>query len=163
MAENALERLYAESLSMDEQKYTADDLLDAEGEDNFIEKMSTESKDFLMSKIQKVELDEVPIEDKEFSSIDDFIDGDTVEEDEDDEQTGVVEEPKRGRGRPRKTPIEDETPSNKVPTVKVSNLDSFMDSLAKDLIEELRVSNYKTRNFSQEQMLVILNYLEEKI
>lgn len=162
MAENALERLYADSASMNENKYSADDLLDAEGEENFIEKMSTESKDFLLSKIQKVELDEAPIEDEEFSSIDDFIDDDVVE-DEDDEEETIVEEPKRGRGRPRKNPVEEETTSIKAQPTKVSDLDSFMDSLAKDLIEELRASNYKTRNFSQEQMLVILNYLEEKI
>lgn len=155
MPDNALERLYAESLTKDEQQYSTEDLLDSEEGENFFEKMSNESKDYLMSKIQKVELEEVQLEEPE-PTVEDIFD-------EDEEEEEIVEEPKRGRGRPRKIQTTDDEVSTSTQNVPITSLNMFMDSLAKDLINELRTSNYKTRNFSREQMLVILNYLEEKI
>ena len=46
---------------------------------------------------------------------------------------------------------------------RINSLNMFMDSLARDLIQELRDKQYETRNFNREQMLVILDYLEKKI
>lgn len=159
----ALERLYEDtnSLHNDGSQYSVEDLLDMEDEGTILNRMSNESKETLFSKIEKVELDdeqafeepelnEEPFEEIEVEQIPE------VEE---------VQEVKRGRGRPRKeetVQVKDDDEDRKLP-VSISSLDKFMDSLAKDLIQELRDKKYETRNFNREQMLVILDYLEKKI
>ena len=164
MGKDALQRLYEDSSSLsnlEKFQYSLDEQLDGlQEEEDFIGTMGKDAQETLMSKIQKVEMDE---EEKE--KISNFLNED-VEEDsfkEDDEEEGIEEseeeiEVKRGRGRPRKNPEESTQP------LKTSNnFNAFMDSLARDLVKELKNSNYTTRNFSREQMLVILDYLEKKI
>lgn len=159
MPNDALQRLYEDSLNSSGQNFSSTYSMEEEIEDeddNFIDMMSQKSKEALFSKVPQpvsLEEDENEIEEQE-----------PVQEEDEDEQ--LQEEPveieqKRGRGRPRK---EETTYVKPQPQKPISNkFEFFMDSLAKDLIEELKESNYRTRNFNKEQMMVILNYLEEKI
>lgn len=112
----------------------------------------------------KVELDDTEEE----------IEDEEIKEDTEELEEPVVEQ-KRGRGRPRKKPLEESDSTktstqviqkatvNTNSTEDIKSLNDFMDSLAKDLINELRESNYRTRNFNKKQMNVILDYLENKI
>ena len=221
MAMDALERLFEDAKNSSRNQasqYTIDDQLDID--DDFLGVMSDSSKDRLLSRIQKVDLDENEslveepldepsndlkdfneniktaldynlvdesneeenIEEDEFKfgqvkldDIDDESDEEDSEEEEEEKEEPVVEQ-KRGRGRPRKKPLEEsnsttkttESPiqkstSSNILTADIKSLNDFMDSLAKDLINELRESNYRTRNFNKKQMNVILDYIENKI
>lgn len=199
MAKNALERLFEEASNnsnLDKSQYSIDEQLDIE-EDEFIDAMSDASKAAFLSKVQKVELEEpnieedLKMEEEAKTRMEDFLNDDIedeedsedllddVSEEEDEEKLNeeleVPEEPKRGRGRPRKYPIQDteqstkeEQPVEEKVVIKeekqsINSMSAFMDSLAKDVIEDLKKSDYKTRNYSKEQMLVILNYILEKI
>jgi hypothetical protein len=156
---NALEKLYAdmnrEHSSTEE--YSIDELLESENNQSIFDIMGDEAKNSIMSKIEKVDLDEVPeVENNNFNNV------------EIDAQVNIEpQEVKRGRGRPRKEETlqssrEDDNDEKRV-SESIHSLDMFMDSLAKDLIQELRDKKYETRNFSREQMLVILEYIEKKI
>lgn len=221
MAMDALERLFEDAKNSSRNQasqYTIDDQLDID--DDFLGVMSDSSKDRLLSRIQKVDLDENEslveepldepsndlkdfneniktaldynlvdesneeenIEEDEFKfgqvkldDIDDESDEEDSEEEEEEKEEPVVEQ-KRGRGRPRKKPLEEsnsttkttESPiqkstSSNILTADIKSLNDFMDSLAKDLINELRESNYRTHNFNKKQMDVILDYIENKI
>ena len=189
MSSNALERLYQDATLMnnDEPQYSTEELLNVDDEKSFLENMSSESKDFLLSKIQQVTLDDVdeieedaleelPIEEEEVNTIEEEFIEDTFEEDTFEEEVfeeepvieqEVEQEVKRRRGRPRKEETlqvikEEEEEERKMPE-RINSLNMFMDSLARDLIQELRDKQYETRNFNREQMLVILDYLEKKI
>ena len=61
MSSNALERLYQDATLMnnDEPQYSTEELLNVDDEKSFLENMSSESKDFLLSKIQQVTLEDV--------------------------------------------------------------------------------------------------------
>ena len=152
MAKDALERLFEDSLNSSDTQmdYSIDEQLDFE-ENNFLDSIGTDAKNTLDSRIEKLELENEPV---------------VIEE----EPTQVEEEPvKRGRGRPRKDastePKEVETKATPVKNENVKYLDmnEFMDSLSIDLLNELKDSNYVTRNFSRSQMLVIINYIMNKI
>ena len=164
---SALERLYEESgaLNNPAPQYSVDDLLNIDDEDNsFLNNMSSEGKETLFSKIEQVSLDD-EIKEVEPNSSTDQLDNIFGREEVKEEREEEVQEVKRGRGRPRKDEnlqANKEDEDEKEP-VKISSLDKFMDSLAKDLIQELRDKKYETRNFNREQMLVILDYLEKKI
>ena len=230
MAKDALERLFEDAMKSSNgsntSQYSLDEQLDVE--DDFLDAMSNSSKDLLLSRIQKVSLDDEPethFEDDiknaldyslveepeqqindtqslndevtfgkvELDSSDDtessydshnFVTEDDKEKESSNEDTEEdVEEPeepvveqKRGRGRPRKKPLEETTSTpkstesstqktsiNNASLEDIKSLNDFMDSLAKDLINELRESNYRTHNFNKKQMNVILDYLENKI
>lgn len=172
MAKNALERLFEDAQhqsNLDESQYSIDEQLEVE-DDEFLNAMSDESKAAFLSKIQKVNLDEEPVEVDVPIEEENYLDSTIDEENEYEEP--IIEEnieedqPKRGRGRPRKIPIEEQNTVKNLETdndIKINSMNEFMDSLAVDLIEDLKKSNYQTRNYSKEQMLVILNYLKEKI
>lgn len=221
MAMDALERLFEDAKNSSRNQasqYTIDDQLDID--DDFLGVMSDSSKDRLLSRIQKVDLDENEslveepldepsndlkdfneniktaldynlvdesneeenIEEDEFKfgqvkldDIDDESDEEDSEEEEEEKEEPVVEQ-KRGRGRPRKKPLEEsnsttkttessiqKSTSSNILTEDIKSLNDFMDSLAKDLINELRESNYRTHNFNKKQMDVILDYIENKI
>lgn len=181
MKEDTLSRLMKTS-NKETSTFTLDEQLE-DIDDDFMGAMSDESKNKMFDTIKKMEYREDESEDNEFSVNPEEEEEDTQlpEMEEEEEEIPQYTEPKRGRGRPRKIefdqsvqqqsqpvkqqysePIREEQPrvysnSNSM------DLSSFMDSLAKDLIEELRVSNYSTRNFSHSQMLTILNYIEQKI
>lgn len=186
MKEDALSRLMKTNNS-NNSNYTLDEQLE-EVDDDFMGAMSDESKSKMFDTIRKMEYSE----DEPETEVEEIEDEYTqIKELEDEETTQVQEqqyaEPKRGRGRPRKEveqsfeqpvqkqiqkpiqqmkqPVYSESKQEEPPRVYYNSVDlsSFMDSLAKDLIEELRVSNYSTRNFSHSQMLTILNYIEQKI
>ena len=219
MGMDALERLFEDAKNSSKNQgsqYSLEEQLDVD--DDFLGVMSNSSKDTLLSRIHKVDLDESPESTDNFDDNDDDIkfaldynsvnesteetkteddtlfgkvELDTVEEnteikDEEveheeveDEENEEPQEPaiehKRGRGRQRKKPLEDsdstkssiqstQKPSVNINSIEeINSLNDFMDSLAKDLINELRDSNYKTRNFNKKQMNVILDYLENKI
>lgn len=216
MAKDALERLFEDAMNssnIPSSQYSLDDNLDID--DDFLGFMGDSSKDTLLSRIQKVELDDNKniLEDDELNDFNENIKSaldynlvdesnkeeekqeennsgdnlfgkvelDTSEEDDADEEVieekkeeEPVVEQKRGRGRPRKKPLEDtetvtapsQTIQKSVSNISTENLKSlndFMDSLARDLINELRESNYRTHNFNKKQMDVILNYIENKI
>ena len=221
MAMDALERLFEDAKNSSRNQasqYTIDDQLDID--DDFLGVMSDSSKDRLLSRIQKVELDEneslveEPLDEpsndlKDFNEniktaldynlVDESNEEENIEEDEfkfgqvklddidnesddeedleeEEEKEEPVVEQKRGRGRPRKKPLEETTSTpkstesstqktsiNNASLEDIKSLNDFMDSLAKDLINELRESNYRTHNFNKKQMNVILDYLENKI
>lgn len=226
MAKDALERLFEDAMKSsngsNSSQYSLEDQLDVD--DDFLDAMSNSSKDILLSRIQKVDLDDEPVKDNfeddiksaldynlvdestqvaeethipndefklekveldenenlSYNSRDDYLIEDNKEEEIEEEETEESEEPvvehKRGRGRPRKKPLEEtesssknsepiaaKSSSNSSSMKDINSLNDFMDSLAKDLINELRESNYKTRNFNKKQMNVILDYLENKI
>lgn len=167
MAKDALERLFEDAVSSSEQsQYSLEDQLNFE-DDDFITSMSDQAKDAMSTRIQKIELDEDEIETDEFE----VNDNETILNDDSIESEVIEEEPvKRGRGRPRKNPLPEESEEEnkeenkevkEKQNIKIDSMDEFMESLALDLIEELKTSNYKTRNFSKNQMLVILNYMEK--
>lgn len=232
MAKDALERLFEDAMnsSNPSSQYSLDEQLDEQldVDDDFLGVMSNSSKDTLISRLQKAELDDIglreesleePINDfslfneeiksaldnnlaneskeennEEIKSEDESLFGkveldnfnedinneneveETVEEEkEESEPEEPVVEQKRGRGRPRKKPLEEtestkpstqttqKISSNINSTEDMNSLNEFMDSLAKDLINELRESNYRTHNFNKKQMNVILDYIENKI
>ena len=163
---SALDRLYEESnsLNLENPQYSVEDLLNVgDEEETFLDKMSDKGKETLFSKIEKVELDttseikETPVDTEELEEVSDkdFF-GDINNSMEEDEEEKV--EVKRGRGRPRK-----EETVEKTQTQKSSSLDIFMDSLSRDLIDDLRNKDYRIHNLTEEQMSVIFNYLESKI
>lgn len=142
---------------------------------NLVNESTEESKkeiktedELLFGKVEldNIEEDEIDSEEEELTTED--------EEVKEEPEEPVVEQ-KRGRGRPRKKPLEESDSiktsaqviqkatvnTNSIEDIK--SLNDFMDSLAKDLINELRESNYRTHNFNKKQMNVILDYLENKI
>lgn len=167
MARDALERLFNDVTrhqNLDKSQYSLDEQIEAD-EGEFLDAMSEESKNVFLSRVQKVELEDDEEEEIIEEENEEPLDEEDYEEEEIEEE--VEEQPKRGRGRPRKTPVE-EQPVEQVYTEvpkqqNINSMNEFMDSLAKDLIEDLKKSNYQTRNYSKEQMLVILNYIKEKI
>ena len=173
MPDNALERLYSDMNRSEESQYSIDELMEAENNSSILDIMGNESKEYLMSKIQKVELDDFEPEKFEVQPIDNELEPkepeleeELFEDLEQSQEIEEVQEVKRGRGRPRKeetVQVKDNDDEDKKLPVSISSLDKFMDSLARDLIQELRDKKYETRNFNREQMLVILDYLEKKI
>lgn len=182
MKEDTLSRLMKTS-NKETSTFTLDEQLE-DIDDDFMGAMSDESKNKMFNTIKKMEYREDESEDNEFSVNPEDEEKDTqlpVMEEEEEEEVPQYTEPKRGRGRPKKVefdqPVQQQQqyvksqysePIHEEQLRVYSNsnsmdLSSFMDSLAKDLIEELRVSNYSTRNFSHSQMLTILNYIEQKI
>lgn len=189
MAKDALERLFEDAANSQANsnvsQYSIDEQLETSEEDDFFNMMSQESKDKLLQKVQKVELDE------DEGSVENIIEQDNTKEDEEVEKSSTdkileemieydeepeksdisepkkEEQPKRGRGRPRKNPPPEENSSSnntdETNSSKLNSVSEFMDSLAKDLINDLKNSNYTTRNYSKSQMLVILEHLEKKI
>ena len=141
---------------------------------NLVNESTEESKKEIKTEDEllfgKVELDN--IEEDEIDSEEELT---TEDEEVKEEPEEPVVEQKRGRGRPRKKPLEESDSiktsaqviqkatvnTNSIEDIK--SLNDFMDSLAKDLINELRESNYRTHNFNKKQMNVILDYLENKI
>lgn len=142
---------------------------------NLVNESTEESKkeiktedELLFGKVEldNIEEDEIDNEEEELTTEDEEI--------KEEPEEPVVEH-KRGRGRPRKKPLEEsdsiktsehviqKATVNTNSTEDIKSLNDFMDSLAKDLINELRESNYRTRNFNKKQMNVILDYLENKI
>lgn len=142
---------------------------------NLVNESTEESKkeiktedELLFGKVEldNIEEDEIDSEEEELTTEDDEV--------KEEPEEPVVEQ-KRGRGRPRKKPLEESDSiktsaqviqkatvnTNSIEDIK--SLNDFMDSLAKDLINELRESNYRTHNFNKKQMNVILDYLENKI
>ena len=141
---------------------------------NLVNESTEESKKEIKTEDEllfgKVELDN--IEEDEIDSEEELT---TEDEEVKEEPEEPVVEQKRGRGRPRKKPLEEsdsiktsaqviqKTTVNTNSIEDIKSLNDFMDSLAKDLINELRESNYRTHNFNKKQMNVILDYLENKI
>ena len=142
---------------------------------NLVNESTEESKkeiktedELLFGKVEldNIEEDEIDSEEEELTTEDDEV--------KEEPEEPVVEQ-KRGRGRPRKKPLEEsdsiktsaqviqKTTVNTNSIEDIKSLNDFMDSLAKDLINELRESNYRTHNFNKKQMNVILDYLENKI
>lgn len=174
MAGDALERLFNSTLEK-EKEYSIDEQLDSiteNQEDEFLEGMSLQSKEKLMSKVMpeeiKVEDDSLNKKLDEASEID--MEGINIEERkiteeelqlEEDKEDDVLEleenKPKRGRGRPPKKkeePVQQINPSNSLNTV--------MDMLSIDIINKLIKEEYKIYNFNNSQMLAILNYMKQK-
>ena len=147
-AQNAIDRLFASEQKTND--YTVDEMLE-EDDDMFLEGMSEESKTALYGRVvPKPHVEEVvektqelPIQQEE----------ENIEEDNEE----PVEEVKRGRGRPRKETVEQ-------PTVQQDNdVSIIMDALCMSVIEDLTRENYKFMNFTEEQTMVILNYMRKKL
>ena len=145
--QNAIDRLFASEQKTND--YTVDEMLE-EDDDMFLEGMSEESKTALYGRVvpkphvEEVEkTQELPIQQEK----------ENIEEDNDE----PVEEVKRGRGRPRKETVEQ-------PTVQQDNdVSIIMDALCMSVIEDLTKENYKFMNFTNEQTMVILNYMRKKL
>lgn len=180
MKEDALSRLKrAAGATANNTTYSIDEQLE-DTDDDFIGAMSDESRDKMFGAIKMEYREDSDNESEEVEDDDKYT---QEQEPEEVQEQQYIEpqyvEPKRGRGRPPKKaeaetttqpikqvysePQQEEPPRVYRESSPSMDLSSFMDSLAKDLIEELRVSNYSTRNFSHSQMLTILNYIEQKI
>lgn len=182
---NALDRLqginanYMKPVSLDEQ---LDDMNTED--DDFLNSMSDDSKQALLSKIKPgydLDLDD-DLGDDDFLSDSSMDEEDDPNEDSmndnnyqekepyEEPQEEVVEEPKPRRGRPakpakQKTVMEQPNMKNNnvnsTPKV-VNNLidyDAFIKSLSLDFIDELDASDYVFKNFTKQQMTIMLNYM----
>lgn len=149
MSEDALSRLLNESSK--KLDYSLDEQYDLE-EDSILNDLSLDATEKLLSKIEQVTLSEAPNKHEEPT--------------DQEEPVEEVKEEKRGRGRPRKVVEEEVNEEVKVETPKSSiklSFDSFVDSLALDLIGELKAIKYVAKNYSLEQTTFILEHIENII
>lgn len=174
MSQNALERLFNNNNNDSHREYTLEEqMASAEETDDFLNSMSTESKDALMNKIQEVTMDEpddvtyseptpeqsytAPIQPEPMTT--------TPVTPTPVQQVESVSEPeekkeKPTRGRPKKhtgAPVEH---SNN--PIEDTLFVPIMDQLAKDLIDDLIKNDYKISRFTTEQMKIVYDYMYNK-
>lgn len=154
-AQNALERILASSSESND--YSLDEMLNND-EDVFLENMSDESKNALYGRVTPKKTEEEKLEETQELPIQQKKEEQTkVEEVEKEEVKEVQPEPeqKRGRGRPRKESTEMEQQKTDVSII--------LDALCMSVIDDLTKEGYTFMNFTEEQTLVILNYMKEKL
>ena len=154
-AQNALERILASSSESND--YSLDEMLN-DDEDVFLENMSDESKNALYGRVTPKKTEEEKLEETQELPIQQKKEEQTkVEEVEKEEVKEVQPEPehKRGRGRPRKESTEMEQQKTDVSII--------LDALCMSVIDDLTKEGYTFMNFTEEQTLVILNYMKEKL
>lgn len=154
-AQNALERILASSSESND--YSLDEMLD-DDEDVFLENMSDESKNALYGRVTPKKTEEEKLEETQELPIQQSKEEQPkVEEVEKEEVKEVQPEPeqKRGRGRPRKESTEMEQQKTDVSII--------LDALCMSVIDDLTKEGYTFMNFTEEQTLVILNYMKEKL
>lgn len=154
-AQNALERILASSSESND--YSIDEMLN-DDEDVFLENMSDESKNALYGRVTPKKTEEETLEETQELPIQQSKEEQPkVEEVEKEEVKEVQPEPeqKRGRGRPRKESTEMEQQKTDVSII--------LDALCMSIIDDLTKEGYTFMNFTEEQTLVILNYMKEKL
>ena len=154
-AQNALERILASSSESND--YSLDEMLN-DDEDVFLENMSDESKNALYGRVTPKKTEEEKLEETQELPIQQVKEGQSkVEEVEKEEVKEVQPEPeqKRGRGRPRKESTEMEQQKTDVSII--------LDALCMSVIDDLAKEGYTFMNFTEEQTLVILNYMKDKL
>lgn len=154
-AQNALERILAGSSESND--YSLDEMLN-DDEDVFLENMSDESKNALYGRVTPKKTEEEKLEETQELPIQQVKEEQSkVEEVEKEEVKEVQPEPeqKRGRGRPRKESTEMEQQKTDVSIV--------LDALCMSVIDDLAKEGYTFMNFTEEQTLVILNYMKGKL
>lgn len=154
-AQNALERILASSSESND--YSLDEMLN-DDEDVFLENMSDESKNALYGRVTPKKTEEEKLEETQELPIQQSKEEQPkVEEVEKEEVKEVQPEPeqKRGRGRPRKESTEMEQQKTDVSII--------LDALCMSVIDDLTKEGYTFMNFTEEQTLVILNYMKEKL
>lgn len=154
-AQNALERILASSSESND--YSLDEMLN-DDEDVFLENMSDESKNALYGRVTPKKTEEEKLEETQELPIQQMKEEQPkVEEVEKEEVKEVQPEPeqKRGRGRPRKESTEMEQQKTDVSII--------LDALCMSVIDDLTKEGYTFMNFTEEQTLVILNYMKEKL
>lgn len=154
-AQNALERILASSSESND--YSLDEMLN-DDEDVFLENMSDESKNALYGRVTPKKTEEEKLEETQELPIQQVKEEQSkVEEVEKEEVKEVQPEPeqKRGRGRPRKESTEMEQQKTDVSII--------LDALCMSVIDDLTKEGYTFMNFTEEQTLVILNYMKDKL
>lgn len=158
-AQNALERILAGSSESND--YSLDEMLN-DDEDVFLENMSDESKNALYGRVTPKKTEEEKLEETQELPIQQVKEEQSkVEEVEKEEVKEAVKEvqpepeQKRGRGRPRKESTEMEQQKTDVSII--------LDALCMSVIDDLAKEGYTFMNFTEEQTLVILNYMKDKL
>lgn len=174
MSQNALERLFNNNNDSHREYTLEEQMASAEETDDFLDSMSTESKDALMNKIQEVTIDEpddvtyseptpeqqpynMPIQQEPMTTA-------PVTPTPVQQVTSTTEpeekKEKPTRGRPKKhteTPVEHSNNS-----IEDTLFVPIMDQLAKDLIDDLIKNDYKISRFTTEQMKIVYDYMYNK-
>lgn len=167
MAQDALERLFNSNNQSGESIYSIEEQMNYSEDDDFLNGMSSEAENALFKSVSEVTLDENNSNNNEEYITEELEEDDTIVID----APGLTPTPSKEElfnnntedtndkktRKPRKPKNETNT------TTTVSNaFNPIMDQLSKDIIDDLRKSNYKINRFNNDTMEIVFNYMYDK-
>lgn len=148
--ENALDRLNRLQEPSDEREYTLEEQMDSVSTDEFLDGMSLSAKNQMHHFAEEVKMDN---EVEELKTENEELFNNNTENEE--------KHKRQYRKRDKSGSVEDSGKANDTSSNPIESNPVF-DQVAKDLIDDLRKSNYKINRFDDKSMSMIFDYMYSK-